>query len=211
MSLIYQENINNHAIVGVWKSDESLEWFLENTFLTPDDMTIIKSTKLEKRKIEKLATRILLQKLIPLFGYNYNGLIKLATGKPCLHNCNLDMSVSHCKGYVAVLLTKGSRAGIDIQDHSLKIKTIAHRVFSEREIETFNNDLKLYTRAWSAKEALFKFYEKGGINFIRDLSLYSINDLTEFHGLCKKNSIDGSIKLHGIAFDPIFELIYCYD
>jgi 4'-phosphopantetheinyl transferase EntD len=62
-------------------------------------------------------------------------------------------------------------AGIDIQTYHPKIADIKHKYLSEEEQLFFNNDPQLLTLAWSAKEAVYKWNGKRGVDFIGHLPI----------------------------------------
>jgi 4'-phosphopantetheinyl transferase len=212
LPLIKEENINNSIIVGIWHCTESLGE-LEAEFNLPlIDQNEIDNTKMHKRKIEKTITRALSKYLLEKhFSQTYKGLQKLETGKPILVDVKLEMSVSHCENYLAVLITNLDKAGIDIQNTNEKIKAVAARIFSVQELAQINEDKNLLARAWSAKEAMFKFYEKGKINFKRDLHLKNISDSENFYGILTCNNQNIEVDFRVIEIGKSYQLVYCYD
>lgn len=210
MPLIFKDIYFDKTIIGVWDCTESEKTFWDETFLSAYELEALHKPHHAKRIIEKLATRRLAQELMKDFSdETYQGLKKLPTGKPVLIQSDLEISVSHCKKYVTVQLTKNSKAGIDIQNINKKIKTIAPRVFSKREIKEINNSELLYARCWSAKEAIFKYYEKGNINFIQDIHLHNIQSETDFYGVLTCQNEHIKIKLSSIQIDKDYQLIFC--
>lgn len=212
MPLILEENINNHIVIGVWHCTESLSELEAASYFSTDDQSEIDKATLPKRKIEKIITRILAQSLLKNnFGLDYHGLKKMKTGKPVLTDCKLEMSVSHCESYLTVLLSTADKAGIDIQNINPKIERIAPRIFSEHELEQINNNPFLLARAWSAKEAMFKYYEKGNINFIKDLHLSNIDNAEKFSGklICNDTSI--MVNFGSIQLNKNYQIVYCYE
>lgn len=210
MPLIFKDIYFDQTIIGVWECTESVETYWKDTFLSAYEVEALRKPHHSKRLVEKLATRRLAQELMKDFSdESYQGLKKLPTGKPVLINSDLEISVSHCKKYVTVQLTKNSKAGIDIQNINKKIKTIAPRVFSTREIDLINDSELLYARCWSAKEAIFKYYEKGNINFIQDIHLYNIGSTEKFYGVLTCHNEHIQIKLSSIQIDEDYQLIFC--
>lgn len=210
MSLVYKNNSNKSTSIGIWKKEESYSDLFKSTLLTIEEEKDLKETKLEKRRLEKIVTRKLIQVLLPDFGkIKYHGLTKLSTGKPLLKHCPIELSVSHCEEYIAVQLTTNRQAGIDIQNINEKLCTVAPRVFSKEELQEINNDSVLLARAWSGKEAIFKFYEKGKINFIRDIKLENIMSPEKFIGFLKRGEKVISIKLNCINSFKDYQIVYC--
>ena len=137
------------------------------------------------------------------------GLSKLSSGKPLLNNCPLELSISHCEEYVVVQLTTNRHAGIDIQNINVKLRTVAPRVFSPDELKQIDNDDLLLARAWSAKEAIFKFYEKGNINFIQDIKLFNLKNPDNMYAHLIRGTHIVCIKLNCINSIENYQIVYC--
>lgn len=212
MPLILEKNIDQKIVIGVWQCTESLSELEADLFLPEADSLEISKISLHKRKIEKLTTRKLVKHLLKKhFNEEFKGLKKLDTGKPVLTGFNLEMSVSHCESYLTVLLSTNNKAGIDLQNINPKIKTVAPRIFSKDELNQINNNDLLLARAWSAKEAMFKYYEKGNINFIRDLHLSYIDDLKQFKGTLTCNEERIEVRFECIQVSKNYQIVYCYE
>jgi phosphopantetheinyl transferase len=111
---------------GVWKIEESPDELLSRfeqraADLLPADM------RTEKRKQEWLAVRLLLKELLgeeARIAYQPNG-------APCLPEKNLHISISHTKGYAAVILNGESPTGIDIEYLNDRVLKVRSRFMSE--------------------------------------------------------------------------------
>ena len=96
---------------GIWKTEESTEELLA---LLPDperyeqQLTRFSSPH---RKLEWLSVRVLLYQLL-----GEEKIIEYApSGKPRLADSSYFISISHTRGYVAVILSPRSEVGIDIE------------------------------------------------------------------------------------------------
>lgn len=101
----------------------------------------------EGREEEKRGARELLKAMLGCeveIGHNPNG-------KPVIPGFNI--SISHTKGYVAVLLSAVFKVGIDIEYHSDRIQKIARRFLRPDEI--YSQSIDLLT-VWCVKETLYK-------------------------------------------------------
>lgn len=76
----------------------------------------------ESRKLERLAVRVLLYVMLgeeKEIGYHPNG-------KPYLADSSFSISISHTKGYVAVLLGRPEKeVGIDIEFYGERVRKVA--------------------------------------------------------------------------------------
>jgi phosphopantetheinyl transferase len=162
MPLYKEWKINEHALAAIWKIEEPESFFEEHTGMRPE-------IKNEKRRMERLAGRYLLQRLAADFPiHNIN---KDVHDKPRIDNDQYYFSISHSWPYVAAIIDTRNEAGIDIQTWHPRIGQIQHKFLSAAEQEIFQNDIKLLTTAWSAKEAVYKWNGRRGIDFIQHLPI----------------------------------------
>ncbi|MEO7047118.1 MAG: 4'-phosphopantetheinyl transferase superfamily protein [Ferruginibacter sp.] len=190
MPLVYQQNINADTKLGVWNITETEDFFLQKVMLQNE------ITHPHKR-LQHLAGRYLLKELFTDFPLQ---LIKIAdTRKPFLADEAFHFSISHCGNYAAAIASKTSRVGIDIEIPQQKIERIKQKFITEKEIallKSFHkNEMEGLTIGWSIKEALFKWYGAGEVDFKKHLNIISIEKDYEFfiaHCLLEK---DGKISL----------------
>lgn len=148
-----------------------------------------------KREIEKGAALFLLEKML---GESVE--ISYTTeGKPLLKNKNCHISISHSHDKLAIIVNKTTTTGIDIELIRDKVFKIQHKFLSEPElIAAGNNTIKLITY-WACKEALYKYYGKKEVDFIRNLSVSPIQQE-------EKGILTGTILLP--AFEKKVQLQY---
>ncbi len=181
MPVFFQHQINEDTRLGVWKIEETEEFFKGN-------VPLHREVTHPHKRLQHLAGRFLLQYLFPDFPYQ---LIEIAdTRKPFLPAEEYHFSISHCGDYAAAIVSKNKRVGIDIEIPVEKIGRIMYKYLSAKEHEIFNlvpgaeNDSTVMnfdepTLLWSAKEAVFKWYGNGGVDFRRQIQLQKKDELTE--------------------------------
>lgn len=81
-------------------------------------------------------------------------------GKPFIENHHI--SISHCKGYVAILLSDHHEVGIDIELRSDRVLKIASRFLREDESYDKTDDI---LEAWCAKEAIYKLQSASHLGY----------------------------------------------
>ena len=177
MPIFFQQQINENTRLGVWKIEESEEFFKGNV---PQHRDVTHPHK----RLQHLAGRFLLQYLFPDFPYE---LIQIAdTRKPFLPDAQYHFSISHCGDYAAAIVSKESRVGIDVEIPVEKIEKIIYKFLSAKELDLFNlvpgagkvtgaDNFNEVTTLWSAKEAVFKWYGDGGVDFRKQIQLFSQN------------------------------------
>jgi phosphopantetheinyl transferase len=174
--VFFQHQISPTTRLGIWKIEETEEFFLGN-------VPLHRNVTHPKKRLQHLAGRFLLQFLVPDFPYE---LIRIAdTRKPFLENEAYHFSISHCGDYAAAIVSKDKRVGIDIEIPVDKIENIKDKFLSKAEITEFKlSDLTAHhssftTLLWSAKEAVFKWYGNGGVDFKKNIQLQKIHEGNE--------------------------------
>lgn len=167
MSILKKYTFSNGTILGIWSIEESSDFFLDRMDITENSLTKISKMN-ERRKIEWLAARYLLQEMLGKHVFCYSDKF----GKPVLKNSDKHLSISHSKGLVTVIVSDYS-VGIDIQEIVPKIQRIAHKFMREEESERLDEvqsleHLHIY---WGAKEALYKAYGKKELDFRKHISV----------------------------------------
>ncbi len=181
MPVFFQHQINATTRLGIWKIEETEDFFKSNV---PQHRDVTHPHK----RLQHLAGRFLLQYLFPDFPYE---LIKIAdTRKPFLPDEQYHFSISHCGDYAAAIVSKDKRVGIDIEIPVDKIAGIMYKFLSAKEHGVFNlvpgaadssntNTYQTPTLLWSAKEAVFKWYADGGVDFRKQIQLLKQNEADE--------------------------------
>jgi len=173
LSLFYQHTINQTTKLGIWKIEEDENFFLQKVPLQHN------ITHPHKR-LQHLAGRYLLQYLFPDFPYEE--ILIADTRKPYLPNEQYHFSISHCGNYAAAIVSSTHRVGIDIEIPTEKVTRIAHKFIHENEMQWMEQSIinyqlsivNLQTILWSSKEAIFKWYSFGGIDFKENMQLNGI-------------------------------------
>lgn len=153
--------------MGIWKIEETEEFFKGNV---PQHRDVTHPHK----RLQHLAGRFLLQFLFPDFPYE---LIQIAdTRKPFLPGEEYHFSISHCGDYAAAIVSRESRVGIDIEVPAEKIIRIQDKFLSATEKAIFLDshapaDYSVPTILWSSKEAVFKWYGNGEVDFKKHIRL----------------------------------------
>jgi len=164
MPLKLKKQIAEDIFLVVWQIAETEEFFYSFLKLLPEDETRIKNCKLQKVRLQKLACRAALAELL---GNNEIEITYSDSGQPQLKEYHT--SFSHTKNGVAVVLSK-TTVGVDIEELIPRILPLYPRFMSEQEIAVCDiNNLKELYYYWCAKEAMYKWYAKGNLDFIADL------------------------------------------
>ena len=170
--------INRHKnyTLGIWEITESLEEIKKS--INDDNYKTYKSLKRQK---EYICTRLLLTEIDCNFSITYN-----KWGAPTL-NTNKNISISHSNNLIAIIVSKKNVA-IDIEMISKKPLKIKDKFLSI--FDNISHTIEETTLAWSAKETIFKLYQKGDIDYKSDIQIKEINyDENQITVLFKDNNI----------------------
>jgi 4'-phosphopantetheinyl transferase EntD len=135
------------------------------------------ASMIESRRREWLSVRLLLKNLTgeeKEIGY-------LPSGKPYLADNSYHISISHTKGYVAVILHPTKEVAIDIEHLSPRVEKIRSRFMSEEEERNLSPDNPLIHLMlhWSAKECLFKRINQEEVEFQTQLHIHPFEPRSE--------------------------------
>lgn len=167
MPLILKKQIDASVSICIWQIHETEAFFLDQLQLKEADLNSILQLKLPSKRLEKLACRVALSQCINNskvnISYNSFGAPQIEKGF---------ISFSHAKEIVAVAYSPDHPVGIDIEKVDSKILNLKHKFVSSEEINYFDmENSEQITQIWCAKEALFKWYEKGEVDFRNDLHI----------------------------------------
>ena len=129
------------------------------------------------RRLEWLAVRVLLYTLLG----EEKEIAYHPSGKPYLADASFSLSISHTKGYVAVVLgMPGREVGIDIEQYGERVRKVAHKFMREDEQPSVfrGTDTWSLLLHWSAKETMFKCLNASEVDFRRHMRIlpFSVNE-----------------------------------
>ncbi len=158
MGIIKKYTENNYQI-AIWDLNESLTELLKLGARFDSS-----NFKTEKRKKDFLVSRLLLNELEPnqQISYNSNGAPEISNGK--------HISISHSKNLVAIIISY-KKVGLDIEYISEKPLRLSPKFISENSHQNLTKEKA--TLIWCFKEAIFKWHQTGGVDFIKDIIIPS--------------------------------------
>jgi 4'-phosphopantetheinyl transferase len=173
--LVSIQKFTENGFLAFWKISESEKELFNLLEINEVDNFYLAEIHHEAKRLEFLAGRLLAKTLVEELGGIYKGIEKFPTQKPYLVDCGWEISISHSNKYVGIILHFSKQVGIDIEKPTEKLFKIASKFLTEPEKNLVGNDLKRLTWAWSAKEVLFKIYNKGNVDFKKNLHILSIH------------------------------------
>src|SRR5690348_11543490 len=121
MPVITERSVGNSRL-AIWEIRESVKEMEDILNLIPEHESTLSNFKFDKRKLEWICSRALVKHLIP--ETEQINIIYDINGKPHLPNTDYNISISHSHDDVAVMVSKTSLVGIDLEtihDRILKI------------------------------------------------------------------------------------------
>ncbi|WP_143307301.1 4'-phosphopantetheinyl transferase family protein [Chitinophaga vietnamensis] len=165
MPLIRTIQIDPETRLGVWKIGEQEDFFRARVNISPE-------IHHPHKRLQHFAGRYLLVSLFPEFPLHE---IRIAGSRKPVLSCNsYHFSISHCGDYAAAIVSRKAAVGIDIEEVKPKIGLVAHKFLSPEEQAFIDplHTLRHQTICWSAKEAMFKWYGHGSVDFKEHMRLH---------------------------------------
>ncbi len=195
----------NGTYLGVWKLTEELDELEAMVLLNDDEQAVYSQFRFEGRKREWLAVRALIREMRGC----YTPVSYLPSGKPLIDGGFI--SISHTKGYVCVTLSDKPTA-VDIEYLSNRADRYFQRFVSSDELEFIDSQqFSLYVLLiWSAKEMLFKLFDRQGVIFNSDLFVksFKVEKSGDFTGGISQEGFNAEVKMSYWVTDD-FVLVYC--
>lgn len=157
--LIYKEK-NNDYKWGIWKMEENPELLLSQLDNKQDLIDFTQGVSSPARTLERIAVRVLLKTLLK----EEKTISYYPNGKPYFEDNSINISISHTKEYVAVILSESQLIGIDIEYISDRVKRVRPRFISDSEYIDPENEIIHLLLHWSAKETMYKALSKEKID-----------------------------------------------
>lgn len=156
---LFKKIKENNCEIGIWELSETLDYLIKKSDFSETNKIINK-----KRKKEILASRILLKNMYPDLKITYN-----KYGAPTVEN-NKFISISHSKKFVTIILSR-IKVGIDIEEINNKaLNAVSKFINLSNSNQISKNEATL---VWSCKECIYKWYQKGSVNFLNDIKIHS--------------------------------------
>jgi 4'-phosphopantetheinyl transferase len=164
MPLIRTIQINPNNRLGVWKITEDEAFFLKK-------VNISTAIHHPHKRLQHFAGRYLLTELFPEFPISHIRIMD--SRKPYVVDNTYHFSISHCGDYVAAIVSTEKAVGIDIEEVKEKIEKVSHKFLTTQEQGFIDPDNALThkTICWSVKEAVFKWYGLGSVDFKENMTI----------------------------------------
>lgn len=143
--------------IGLWKMTESEDALYSRIPELSHYKKMVDKMKSSSKRIEFLVVRALLKEMlgyVPVLQHN-------TEGKPFLSD-GTNISISHTRGYAAVILSNTENVAVDIEYQSDRVCRVADRFIRKDEaVQTLREKLL----CWCSKETLYKLYSPDKLQF----------------------------------------------
>ncbi len=175
MGLILNENSDLWQ-AWLWRMEESIEQLKSSVHLSSKIKESMDMWN-ETRQREWLTARWMFSHFASIDPH----MIQVTeAGKPYIVNDPRYISMSHTSGYVSIA-TSQRNIGLDIQVKRKDIARIAVKFCAEKDLTIWPNtmpEIDKHHHIWSAKEALFKAYGLGNIDFKEHLIIQNVTQIS---------------------------------
>ncbi|MGM9760085.1 MAG: 4'-phosphopantetheinyl transferase family protein [Parabacteroides sp.] len=153
--------------LGLWRIEESETELLAQLASQTDYTSFLERVKGVERRREWLASRCLLKQML---GYEAR-IAYHPNGAPYLPDEPWQISISHTKGYVAVLLQSKGETGLDVEYRANRVLRIRSRFMSPEEEAGVDpvHEVDYLLVHWCAKETMFKMLGQEDVDFVKHL------------------------------------------
>ncbi|MGY3214959.1 4'-phosphopantetheinyl transferase family protein [Mucilaginibacter sp. HD30] len=171
MAIAYRQRIDEDTEFALWKIEEQADELYRQLQLNGEEKAFVEGISNGKRHLHWLGTRVLLRKML-----NTEEYIDCRVdehGKPYLFTLPYHISLSHSFDYAAVMISRKSPVGIDVEQIKQKVERIAHKFMRPHELAFIEPQYKieqLYV-CWCAKEAVYKCHGQKEVSFADDILL----------------------------------------
>lgn len=194
--------------LGLWQMDEEVEQLFEQyPHLQAYRSSLEAKYKNDGRKLEFLAIRALMYEMLKANGAS-KGLLSHAgdiihneAGKPLFRGYHI--SVSHTKGYAALILSRNQEVAVDIEYFSDRVERISSK-FLRKDENASDLDSKLVH--WCAKETVYKLFSEENLKF-DDMRVKPFDTMSDW--ACDVENLKNKQMAH-VDFELTMEFVLTY-
>ena len=167
---------NELGIAALWELTNNSVEEIASDLPEKESEYLIRKIKNKQTLKHKLAARRAMKSVFSAYNFEYKGIEKSEIGAP--KHDSLSLSLSHKGDFAfAKASDKLQQLGIDLEYiENPKTQVIAKKFLHPEELSEFENSIAYCTKAWAAKEALYKMIKTPGLHFAKQLRLTPINE-----------------------------------
>ena len=162
---------NQSLLCKLWRIEEGEIIMDPKTELSLKDYKLFLKKKLQQHQSQFLASRKLISQVDSDLRVSYKDDI------PFLSD-NRNISISHSDNVVTILISENEGIGIDVERINKKVHSIKSKFLNEKEIHYLSGykETRNLTKAWTAKESIYKAVRMPGIIFSENILIEEFNN-----------------------------------
>lgn len=208
MAVVNIREVYPGVSLGLWQMDEEVEQLFEQyPHLQAYRSSLEAKYKNDGRKLEFLAIRALMYEMLKANGAS-KGLLSHAgdithneAGKPLFRGYHI--SVSHTKGYAALILSRNQEVAVDIEYFSDRVERISSKFLRKDENAS---DLDSMLVHWCAKETVYKLFSDDNLKF-EDMRVKPFDTMSDW--ACDVENLKNKKVAH-VDFELTMEFVLTY-
>ncbi len=198
MAIFSIEHVYDDIIIGMWKIEQKeQDFYLSYPFLNEIKEKLSKQYQSNKRLLEVLSVEALIYEIL---GPNVH-LHHDEKDRPFLSN-NMNISISHTKGYATVIISQKFKVAIDIEYISNRVEKVAHKFIAKDERANSTLEKLLH---WCTKEVLYKLYPKDNLTY----SLAKIKSINKKENLIIAQNLKQNIDIF-VRYKILKDIVLCF-
>ena len=166
----------DHMRWAIWQIEETEEELWRRLIPNSESQHEYLAIHHPKKRLEWLASRLVIQSLVTQLGEDYQGIYKDAFGKPHLSQLQLPISIAHCYPIAVGAIHQNTPIGIDIERPRKQLLKIRDRFLNDEEANFAGEDLETLCKFWTGKEALYKVYGRKKLIFRKHIKVSTLKD-----------------------------------
>jgi len=171
MPLMLHRSLMRDVQMGIWEIAETETNLRAKLQLNEAELAHLESIKVERKRLQWLASRCVVRFL--LCTPEFIAMNVSPTGQPLITSMQRNVSITHSGRFAGAMISSHQAVGLDLEEVSDKVMAIRHKFINEQEDQFLDkNDSMSTLVAWSAKEAMFKWYGNGEVDFRKHMTLH---------------------------------------
>lgn len=207
---LFKKIIDKNYTLVVWHLTESIDLFLpfkKSFSASPEKLDEI---HVEQRRREWICSRYLGWSIAKEMEGNCAGVWSDEHNKPHIKDSKLQISISHAKPYVAVMVHRNKSCGIDIEEKKEKLLKLAPKFLTSDELQQATNDLDALAIGWGAKEAIYKMYGRKQLIFKENIFIYGLDNIAQNGELQNELKVENMTSYIGLKYEQFNNHILVY-
>ena len=176
---LFKKIIEKEYTLVVWhltESEDLFEPFKKHFSASPEKLDEIHVAQCRR---EWLCSRYIGWSIVKEMEGKCDGIWSDEHNKPHVKNSKLQISISHAKPYITILIHTHKSCGADIEEKKEKLLKLSPKFLTADELQQANNNLDALALAWGAKEAVYKMYGRKQLIFKENIFLYGLDNVKQ--------------------------------